>query len=69
MQTEQLVVERHRLAREVGSATHDTYFGLTVTEFVVVATTVVVLGAQGVTVTLVLRVITLTTPALTRCGS
>lgn len=51
----------------MGSATHDTYFGLTVTEFgVVIAAVVVVLGAQGVTVTLVLRVVTLTTPALTR---
>lgn len=50
----------------MGSATHDTYFGLTVTEFGVVIAVVVVLGAQGVTVTLVLRVVTLTTPALTR---
>lgn len=50
----------------MGSATHDTYFGLTVTEFVVVVAAVVVLGPQGVTVTLVLRVVTLTTPALTR---
>lgn len=45
---------------------HDKYFGLTVTELVVVVAAVVVLGAQGVTVTLVLRVVTLTTPALTR---
>lgn len=50
----------------MGSVTHDTYFGLTVTEFGVVIAAVVVLGAQGVTVTLVLRVVTLTTPALTR---
>lgn len=42
---------------------------LTPTEGCVVAAAVAVLGAFGVAVALVLRVVILTTPAFTRCGT
>lgn len=44
-------------------------FGLTVTVVCIVAAAVFVLGALGVAVALVLRVVFLTTSAFTRCGS
>lgn len=43
--------------------------GLTVTEVCIVAAAVAVLGALGVAVALVLRVVVLTTPAFTRRGT